>query len=122
MRSASTSGGRIPRPARKDHGYTDYVAADVTDLACRWPSVTSTSLEQAATLASMCGAGGATRYRANFGPLSFRSAKKPDDGWRSFRFLNDRLAHLSGQRGMGEPPRSLITLQTTGKEDCDGSL
>ncbi len=109
--------GLIPGPARNDNGYREYTKADARRLRLLLGlRQLDLPLEQAAELATLCAAG---RCDEVSDELTAAIAEKRIEVRRrmeELRFLDQRLAHLSGQLGSGEPPRNLITLGNIGKE------
>lgn len=107
--------GLLPRPTRSDNGYREYTDADVSRLRLLIGLRSlDLPLDQAAMLADLCAAG-----RCGEVSNELRAAvdeKRAELGRRieDLRYLDQRLAHLSGQLDAGAAPRPLITL---GKEE-----
>lgn len=115
--------GLIPSPERKGNGYRDYTEVDAHRLRLLLGlRRLDLPLEQAAELATMCAAG---RCDEVSDELSMAIVEKRGEISRrmdELRFLDERLAHLSGQLMDGAPPRSLIVFGSIREEDGDGSL
>ena len=115
--------GLIPSPERKDNGYRDYTMADVEQLRLLLGlRKLDLPLEQAAELATMCAAGRCDEVSDELSAAIIEKRGEIRRRMEELRFLDERLAHLSGQLGAGAPPRSLIMFGSIGKEDGDGSL
>jgi DNA-binding transcriptional MerR regulator len=109
--------GLLPAAARTPSGYRDYSeeAAERLRLLIGLRRV-DLPLDQAAELAGLCAEG---RCEEVSDELRVAIADKRREVARraaELRFLDRRLAHLSGQLARGDPPRTLIR---TGKEDVD---
>jgi DNA-binding transcriptional MerR regulator len=107
--------GLLPAAARTDNGYRDYADADADRLRLLIGlRQLDLPLEQAAALATMCAAGRCDQVseelRMAIGAKRRELARRISD----LRFLDRRLAHLSGQLADGDRPRNLITI---GKEE-----
>lgn len=107
--------GFLPGPERTDNGYRVYTEADAERLrlliGLRQLDLT---LDEAATLATLCAAGQCDQVSDD---LRLAIEKKRIELRRrldELAFLDQRLAHLSGQLGAGAAPRPLITLQKGG--------
>lgn len=115
--------GLVPGPERKDNGYRNYSDGDAQRLRLLLGlRQLDLPLEQAAELATLCAAG---RCDEVSDELTAAIAEKRIEVRRrmeELRFLDERLAHLSGRLGSGEPPRNLITLGNIGKEVGRGSV
>ncbi|GMU40641.1 MAG: MerR family transcriptional regulator [Chloroflexota bacterium] len=115
--------GLLPAPARKDNGYRDYSDADVDRLRLLIGlRRLDLPLEQAAALASMCAAGRCDEVSGELKTAVIEKRRELRQRMQELRFLDERLAHLAGRLGAGEPPRALITLTIRREEAGDGSL
>ena len=108
--------GFLPAPERRENGYRDYADQDAARLRLliRLRSL-DRPLEQAASLATLCAAGQCDQVSAE---LRVALAEKRGEVARrieELRFLDGRLAHLSGQLVDGASPRDSIP----GKEERD---
>lgn len=107
--------GLLPAAARTDNGYREYEDADADRLRLLIGlRRLDLPLEQAAALATMCAAGQCDQVseelRAAIGAKRQELSRRITD----LRYLDRRLAHLSGQLAGGDAPRNLITI---GKEE-----
>ena len=109
--------GLVPAPARSENGYREYGQADAARLRLLIGLRSlDLPLDQAATLATLCAAGECDQVSAELRQLL--EAKRGEVARRieELRFLDDRLAHLSGQLNQGATPREALGR----KEERDG--
>lgn len=102
--------GLLPDAARGENGYREYDEADEERLRLLVGlRRLDLPLDQASELASLCLDG---RCRESSADLRTAIARKRDEvagRLEELRFLDLRLAHLSGQLSGGNCPRELIT-------------
>lgn len=111
--------GLIPGPDRHPNGYREYNEGDAQRLRLLVGlRQLDLPLAQAAELASLCAAGRCDEVSDELTRAIREKRAELRRRIDDLRFLDQRLAHLSGQLGAGEPPRPLITM---GKEDADAS-
>lgn len=115
--------GLVPGPERKENGYREYneVGAQRLRLLLGLRQL-DLPLEQAAELASQCAAGRCDEVSEELTAAIAEKRIEVRRRMEELRFLDERLAHLSGRLGAGEPPRALITFGNIGKEVGDDSL
>lgn len=115
--------GLIPGPGRKDNGYREYTTADAQRLRLLLGlRQLDLPLEQAAELASMCTAGRCDEVSDELIAAIVEKRAEVRRRMDELRFLDERLAHLSGELGTGASPRALIAVGGIGKEDGNGPL
>lgn len=115
--------GLVPGPERTDNGYRDYTETDALRLRLLVGlRRLDLPLEQAAELANMCTAGRCEEVSDELIVAIVEKRAEVCRRMNELQFLDERLAHLSGELGAGQPPRSLITLERIGREEGDGAL
>ncbi len=99
--------GLLPYPDRSDNGYRDYTDEDAARLLIGLRSL-DLSLDQAASLATLCVAGRCDEVSAELREVL--AAKRGEVALRigELRFLDGRLAHLAGALEDGASPRQAI--------------
>lgn len=107
--------GFLPVPERTGNGYRQYTDGDVERLRLLVGlRQLDLPLDQAATLADLCAAGQCDQVsdglRVAIEVKRVELRRRLDE----FVFLDQRLAHLSGQLGAGAALRPLITLEKGG--------
>jgi DNA-binding transcriptional MerR regulator len=107
--------GLLPAAVRAENGYREYGDADADRLRLLIGlRQLDLPLDQAAALATMCAAGRCDQVseelRVAIGAKRQELSRRITD----LRYLDRRLAHLSGQLAGGDTPRNLITI---GKEE-----
>lgn len=109
--------GMLPRAARGENGYRNYTDADVSRLRLL-VGLRSMDLPlvQAATLADMCLAGRCGEVSEDLRAAIEEKRAELRRRFDEMAYLDQRLAHLSGQLNAGAAPRPLIAV---GKEDVD---
>lgn len=113
--------GLLPAAGRTESGYRDYTRRDAERLRLLVGlRQLDLPLDQAAQLASLCAQGRCEEVSDELRAVLAEKRKDVKRRIEELRFLDRRLAHLSGQLAEGEPPRTVITL---GKEEShDDSL
>lgn len=107
--------GLLPAPERSTNGYRHYTDADTARLRLLTGlRELDLPLDQAAEIAGLCSAGRCDEVSAELRTLIAEKRRVVERRIAELRFLDERLAHLSGELGAGAPPRDLIT----GKEDA----
>ena len=107
--------GLLPAPRRGENGYRDYSDTEAQRLRLLMGlRQLDLPLDQAAELAGLCAEGRCEQVSDELRAALREKRRELADRIEELRFLDRRLAHLSGQLGAGDPPRDLITL---GKED-----
>lgn len=109
--------GLLPHADRGANGYRDYSEADIARLRLLIGlRALDLPLDQAAALADMCAAGRcgevSEELRAAIDEKRIELRRRFDE----MAYLDQRLAHLSGQLDAGSAPRPLIV---AGKEVAD---
>lgn len=107
--------GLLPVPERTGNGYRQYTDGDVERLRLLIGlRQLDLPLDRAATLADLCAAGKCDQVsdglRVAIEVKRVELRRRLDE----LQFLDQRLAHLSGQLGAGAAPRPLITLEKGG--------
>lgn len=107
--------GLLPAPERTGNGYREYSDADAERLrlliGLRQRDI---PLQPAAELAAMCAAGRCDEVSDELRALLVEKRDELARRIEELRFLDRRMAHLSGELETGAAPRTLITLR---KED-----
>ena len=107
--------GLLPKPERSASGYREYDETDAQHLRLLIGlRQLDLPLDQAAQLAKLCAAGRCDEVSDELATAIVEKRTELQRRMEELRFLDQRLAHLSGQLGAGEPPRGLITI---GKEE-----
>lgn len=107
--------GFLPGPARADNGYREYTDAHVERLRLLIGlRQLDLSLDQAATLANLCADGQCDQVSDDLRVAIEDKRVELRRRLHELLFLDQRLAHLSGQLGTGAAPRPLITLEKGG--------
>ena len=111
--------GLVPRAERSESGYRNYRAADLSRLRLLIGLRSlDLPLNQAAEIASLCAEGRCQQVSDELrGAIAEKRAeisRRADE----LRYLDHRLAHLSGELEAGTPPRGLISV---GKEERHAS-
>ncbi|MEJ7696658.1 MAG: MerR family transcriptional regulator [Candidatus Limnocylindrales bacterium] len=110
--------GVMPAPVRMKNDYRDYTEADVARLRLLIGlRQLDLPLDQAAALADLCAAGRCDEVSDELRVALFEKRTELARRIAELRYLDARLAHLSGQLDAGAPPRPLISV---GKEDDHG--
>ncbi len=111
--------GHLPSPERGENGYREYSDADVSRLRLLIGlRQLDLPLDQAAEIAGLCSAGRCDEVSDELRTVLAEKRAEVNRRIDELRFLDRRLAHLSGELGAGAQPRALIT----GKEDANDSL
>ena len=109
--------GLLPRPGRGQNGYREYSEADVSRLRLLIGLRSlDLPLDQAAALADMCAAGRCGQVSEELRAAIEEKRVELRRRFDEMAYLDQRLAHLSGQLDAGAEPRPLIVV---GKEVVD---
>ena len=107
--------GLVPAPGRTRNRYREYSKADAVRIRLLIGlRQLDFPLEQAAELATMCAAGRFDQVSQELRMLVAGKRRQLERRVAEMQFLDQRLAHLSGQLEVGATPRTLINLE---KED-----
>ena len=102
--------GLLPSAGRSDNGYRDYGEADAERLRLLVGlRRLDLPLEQASELAALCIEGRCQQVSDDLRGAIIEKRAEVARRTEELRFLDRRLAHLSGQLAGGECPRDLIT-------------
>ncbi len=108
--------GFLPMADRGENGYRNYAAADLSRLRLLIGLRSlDLPLDQAATIANLCAAGRCDEVSDELRVAIDEKRAELRRRVEEMGYLDDRLAHLSGQLESGAAPRPLISL---GKEDA----
>lgn len=109
--------GLLPRADRGKNGYRNYSEADMSRLRLLIGLRSlDLPLDQAATLADMCAAGRCGEVSEDLRAAIEDKRVELRRRFDEMAYLDQRLAHLSGQLDAGAAPRPLIAV---GKEEVD---
>ena len=109
--------GLLPRADRGENGYRNYTEADMSRLRLLIGLRSlDLPLDQAATLADMCAAGRCGEVSEDLRAAIEEKRVELRRRFDEMAYLDQRLAHLSGQLEAGAAPRPLIAV---GKEEVD---
>lgn len=109
--------GMLPRAERGENGYRHYTEADMSRLRLLIGLRSlDLPLDQAATLANMCAAGRCGEVSEDLRAAIEEKRIELRRRFDEMAYLDQRLAHLSGQLDAGAAPRPLIAV---GKEEVD---
>lgn len=107
--------GLLPGPERTDNGYRQYSDVDAERLRLLIGlRQLDLPLDQATTLANLCAAGQCDQVSDDLRVAIENKRVELRRRLDELVFLDQRLAHLSGQLGAGAAPRPLITLEEGG--------
>lgn len=109
--------GLLPAPERRENGYRDYTDQDATRLRLLLGLRSlDLPLDQSASLATLCAAGRCDQVSAALREALTEKRAQVARRIKELRFLDGRLADLSGQLDDGASPRDTIPR----KEERDG--